>query len=162
MSSLNNVNERVDRGIKWLNERYPGWYQKVDQQKLDFGYIWNDVLGQLKAWDEINIALKKEEQANLGFFITKEEQDYNEIQIEALYSMFNSVWNVKITKLLNQEKDLEELKKQIVIPFNEMRERFPETFEEIAKTLDFKFDKDQANQLGISKWEFEARCQSKT
>lgn len=44
---MSTVAERVVRGAAWLDEKYPGWFLKIDLSILDLGNCTQCVLGQI-------------------------------------------------------------------------------------------------------------------
>ncbi len=42
-----NPNECVERGMEWLDQKYPDWLERVRPENLDLSYCTNCVLGQL-------------------------------------------------------------------------------------------------------------------
>jgi hypothetical protein len=45
------IEERVNNGIKWLNENIPGWESRIDLDKFVFDNVDKCILGQLNEYN---------------------------------------------------------------------------------------------------------------
>ena len=76
MTETKELEKRVIRGVKFLDEHYPGWLQEIDVDRLNLEHYSNCVLGQLYGdfGDGMyDLELSEEDIEFFGFFIPRHD-----------------------------------------------------------------------------------------
>ena len=90
---MSSLQERVDRGIEWLDERCPSWRSRIDIHTLDIKTGCNCVLGQLNLVHQF-IFVEQKEYPDYGFDTTREEAnlEFNSEEWNRAYSDLREAW----------------------------------------------------------------------
>lgn len=91
---MENLESRVEAGIKWLNENVSGWYTRINVEKLEVYSSNNCVLAQL--FDGFNSPKRKEK---LGIFRCQ-ELGFTEFDVGKLLEL-DEIWKEKLQKMLS-------------------------------------------------------------
>lgn len=151
MHSEEKLKEFVKAGVEWLDNSYPGWYNKIDLTNFQFKYSDSCVIGQLNLWGKVGRS--SELAYNLGF----------DIDIDVCDCTLQE--NSKTTKILHNEW-LKQIKLKLAIPvksitlnltYQELVGRFPEKMKTVLEAMTFQLDEKQAEEWGITSYEFQGR-----
>jgi len=105
--------KKVQKGVRFLNKRNPGWYKKIKLTELNMGGTYDCILGQLYCNFPIGVehlgltfinmeeALTKA--APYGFSITSAMTDRLNKKdaklVDKLYKQYTNIWKAEIHKL---------------------------------------------------------------
>lgn len=99
---------RVRRGIKFLNEKHPGWHRRVDTNILDIADGGFCVLGQsLGTYDYFLEDARDNNMGEIAFNEYLGFSDFNldlnldDMQDKPETTMLNEIWKEEITELQN-------------------------------------------------------------
>lgn len=85
--------ERAEKGAATMDKRLPGWYQKIDRDRLNLENYYNCILGQcFKGYypGMQALELNGDEETQLGFYLENAEKRH--------YPLLTACW----TKLINE------------------------------------------------------------
>lgn len=149
---MSDAKKRVQKGIWWLDENHPGWVDKVDLFGFNFNYTDKCVLGKLNIFQETRDKIGKELMFEYGFDVCTNEY----IDTHILAKDLNEEWKLQIGLL--QNKSVEPVKCiTLSLTYEELSNRFPEKMKTVLEAMTFQVNQKQAEEWGISSYEFNAR-----
>lgn len=97
MSLVKHIDSVVSNGVEFLNQRFPGWLETIDLQKLDIQSIDNCIIGQLNTWEPI---LDEDiEVGMLGLGVEPLICILYQSSHKEYYGLLNERWTAVITEL---------------------------------------------------------------
>ena len=97
--------ENVTRGAVWLDEKEPGWWERIDLERLDMDSLTDCIIGQLYGdfWDWEEVRDNSEAASDLGFdaysdYELREKFGYYCHDVGGDYAVLWALWNEEIAE----------------------------------------------------------------
>lgn len=94
---METIQQRVDRGVAWLDKNHPGWADRIDLNKFEMNNCFNCVMGQLTGdFNRWHLAKNKFDfriPVDLGFLATEVYDDQ-----DPEYLLLQEEWQRRIVR----------------------------------------------------------------